>query len=64
MHGEHTKVAYAEICGVQLPDGMRENQRFPQPIITPTTKAELGRHDEDITREEILKPGLGIGRRI
>lgn len=47
-----------EICGVQLPDGMRENQRFPQPIITPTTKAELGRHDEDISKEEILKQGL------
>ena len=47
-----------EICGVKIPDGMRENQRFPQPIITPTTKAELGRHDEDITREEILSQGL------
>ncbi|NDP21575.1 MAG: phosphoribosylaminoimidazolesuccinocarboxamide synthase [Paludibacter sp.] len=46
------------ICGVKIPDGMRENQRFPQPIITPTTKAELGRHDEDITREEILSQGL------
>ncbi len=46
------------ICGVNLLDGMRENQRFPQPIITPTTKAELGRHDEDITREEILSQGL------
>jgi len=43
---------------VKIPDGMRENQRFPQPIITPTTKAELGRHDEDITREEILTQGL------
>ena len=47
-----------EICGVKIPDGMIENQRFPQPIITPTTKAELGRHDEDITREEILSQGL------
>ena len=47
-----------EICGVKIPEGMRENQRFPQPIITPTTKAELGRHDEDITREEILSQGL------
>ena len=47
-----------EICGVKIPDGMRENQRLPQPIITPTTKAELGRHDEDITREEILSQGL------
>ena len=52
------KSGVREICGVQLPDGMRENQRFPQPIITPTTKAELGRHDEDITREEILSQGL------
>jgi len=47
-----------EICGVKIPDGMRENQRFPTPIITPTTKAELGRHDEDIIREEILSQGL------
>ena len=46
------------ICGVQLPDGMRENERFPQPIITPTTKAEIGDHDEDISREEILAKGL------
>ena len=47
-----------EICGVKIPDGMRENQRFLTPIITPTTKAELGRHDEDITREEIINQGL------
>jgi len=47
-----------EICGVKLPDGMRENQKFPEPIITPTTKAELGAHDEDISKEEILKQGL------
>jgi len=52
------KSGVREICGVKLPDGMRENQRFPQPIITPTTKAELGRHDEDITRDEILSQGL------
>ena len=52
------KSGVREICGVKIPDGMRENQRFPQPIITPTTKAELGRHDEDITREEILSQGL------
>ena len=52
------KSGVREICGVKIPDGMRENQRFPQPIITPTTKAELGRHDEDITREEILTQGL------
>lgn len=46
-----------EICGVQLPDGMRENERFPEPIITPTTKAAEG-HDEDISREEIIAKGI------
>lgn len=52
------KSGVREICGVKLPDGMRENEKFPQPIITPTTKAELGRHDEDISKEEIIKQGL------
>ena len=52
------KSGMREICGVKIPDGMRENERFPQPIITPTTKAELGLHDEDISKEEILKQGL------
>jgi len=52
------KSGIREICGVKIPNGMRENQRFPTPIITPTTKAELGRHDEDISKEEILKQGL------
>jgi len=52
------KSGIREICGVKIPDGMRENQRFPAPIITPTTKAELGRHDEDISKEEILKQEL------
>lgn len=47
-----------EICGVKIPDGMRENERFPRPIITPTTKAELGEHDEDISKEQILEQGL------
>lgn len=47
-----------EICGVKLPEGMRENQKFPTPIITPTTKAEQGLHDEDISKEEILARGL------
>ncbi|MBQ4008619.1 MAG: phosphoribosylaminoimidazolesuccinocarboxamide synthase [Muribaculaceae bacterium] len=46
-----------ELCGVKLPDGMRENERFPEPIITPTTKAEAG-HDENISKEEILAQGL------
>ena len=52
------KSGVREICGVKIPDGMRENQRFETPIVTPTTKAELGLHDEDISKEEILKQGL------
>lgn len=47
-----------EICGVKIPDGMRENERFLEPIITPTTKAEIGEHDADISKEEILARGL------
>lgn len=47
-----------EICGVKIPDGMKEHQKFEIPIITPTTKAEQGKHDEDITRSEIIKQGL------
>lgn len=47
-----------EICGVKLPDGMREHQRFEKPIITPTTKADIGTHDENISREDIIKNGL------
>lgn len=46
-----------EICGVKLPEGMKENQKFPEPIITPTTKAAEG-HDENISREEIIAQGL------
>ncbi len=46
-----------EICGVKLPDGMKENERFPEPIITPTTKADEG-HDMNISREEIISQGL------
>ncbi|MCE7071920.1 phosphoribosylaminoimidazolesuccinocarboxamide synthase [Dyadobacter sp. CY327] len=45
------------VCGVSLPDGLKENDKLPQPIITPTTKAHEG-HDEDISREEILAQGL------
>lgn len=45
------------ICGVPMPDGMKENDKFPAPIITPTTKALVG-HDEDITRDEIISSGL------
>src|SRR6185312_2388941 len=46
-----------ELCGVPLPDGMKENDYFPAPIITPSTKAEVG-HDEDISRAEIIRRGL------
>jgi phosphoribosylaminoimidazole-succinocarboxamide synthase len=46
-----------EICGVPIPDGMKEHQRFPEPIVTPTTKAKEG-HDEDISKEEIISSGL------
>ncbi len=52
------KAGAREICGVKLPDGMRENEAFPTPVITPTTKAEIGTHDEDISREEIIARGL------
>lgn len=45
------------LCGVELPEGMKENDKFPNPIITPTTKAAVG-HDEDISREEILAQGI------
>jgi len=47
-----------EICGVAIPDGMKEHQRFEKPIITPTTKAEIGEHDQDISRDEIIAKGL------
>lgn len=46
------------LCGIQLPDGMVENQKFPQPIVTPTTKAEQGEHDANISKEEIISTGL------
>lgn len=46
-----------ELCGVKLPEGMKENQKFPTPIITPTTKADAG-HDENISKEEIIAQGL------
>ena len=45
------------LCGVQLPEGMKENQQFEKPIITPTTKADEG-HDENISKDEIIKQGL------
>ena len=51
------KAGKRTICGVAMPDGMVENQKFPTPIITPTTKADAG-HDEDISREEIIAQGI------
>ncbi|WP_347374986.1 phosphoribosylaminoimidazolesuccinocarboxamide synthase [Aequorivita sp. Q41] len=46
------------LCGVEMPEGMKENDKFPHPIITPATKAEMGDHDEDISREDIIKKGI------
>ncbi len=47
-----------ELCGVAMPEGLKENDKFPKPIITPATKAEMGDHDEDISRDAILKRGI------
>ncbi len=47
-----------KICGITIPEGMKEHQKFDEPIITPTTKAEQGKHDEDISADEIIKSGL------
>ena len=52
------KSGVRKICGIRLPEGMKENQKFPKPIITPTTKAEYGEHDADISKAEILAKGL------
>ncbi len=51
------KAGARELCGIKLPEGMKENQKFPSPIITPTTKADEG-HDENISKEEIIAQGL------
>jgi len=52
------KAGKRELCGVSMPDGMKENDKFPNPIITPSTKADMGDHDEDISREDILRKGI------
>jgi len=52
------KAGARKICGVDIPDGMREHQKFSHPIVTPTTKAEIGGHDQDISKEEIIAQGL------
>ena len=46
------------LCGVKMPDGMKENDKFPQPIITPATKADFGNHDEDISKDQIISRGI------
>ncbi|MFJ1261313.1 phosphoribosylaminoimidazolesuccinocarboxamide synthase [Capnocytophaga canis] len=52
------KAGKRTLCGVALPEGMKENDIFPHPIITPATKAENGEHDEDISKEEIIRRGI------
>lgn len=52
------KAGAREICGIRLPEGLKEHQRFAQPIITPSTKAEIGAHDENISKEDIIAKGL------
>ncbi len=52
------KVGKRVLCGVAMPEGMKENDKFPNPIITPATKAEMGDHDEDISKEDIIKKGI------
>jgi phosphoribosylaminoimidazole-succinocarboxamide synthase len=52
------KSGLRKICGITIPEGMKEHQKFDEPIITPTTKAEQGKHDEDISADEIIKSGL------
>ena len=52
------KVGKRLLCGVAMPEGMKENDKFPEPIITPSTKADNGEHDEDISREDILANGI------
>jgi phosphoribosylaminoimidazole-succinocarboxamide synthase len=52
------KIGKRVICGVEMPEGMKENDKFPKPIVTPATKAEDGDHDEDISREDIIAKGI------
>lgn len=60
-HAWRTYQVKKELCGVVMPEGMKENDAFPQPIITPSTKAEAG-HDEDISAAEIIKNGLATSQ--
>lgn len=56
--GREYKAGKRNLCGVSMPEGMIENDKFPNPIITPATKADKGEHDEDISKEDILKRGI------
>lgn len=56
--GREYKAGKRILCGVSMPEGMKENDKFPTPIITPATKAEMGDHDEDISKEDIIKKGI------
>ncbi|OAD44791.1 phosphoribosylaminoimidazolesuccinocarboxamide synthase [Polaribacter atrinae] len=52
------KLGKRTLCGVEMPEGLKENDKFPEPLITPSTKADNGEHDEDISREDILSKGI------
>ena len=52
------KIGKRKLCGVEMPEGMTENDKFPEPIITPATKAESGNHDEDISKEDIISRNI------
>ena len=52
------KIGKRKLCGVEMPEGMIENDKFPEPIITPATKAESGNHDEDISKEELISRNI------
>ncbi|WP_343329391.1 phosphoribosylaminoimidazolesuccinocarboxamide synthase [Polaribacter staleyi] len=52
------KLGKRTLCGVEMPEGLKENDKFPEPLITPSTKADNGDHDEDISREDILSKGI------
>ena len=58
MPGVNIRPEREFLCGVAMPEGMKENDKFPEPIITPSTKAANGKHDEDISREEIIANGI------
>ena len=62
MQLEKYAAGHRVLCGVTMPEGLKENDKFPTPIITPTTKADNGEHDMDISREDILSKGIVLKR--